>query len=77
MIRAQGFCIDLDKLVEGITSIAAPIFDKRYQAIGSLCLVAPSFRLAEEKTREVHIDCLTRATSLVSAKLGSLTREYL
>lgn len=73
----QGFCLDQDKLAEGITSIAAPIFDMQNQAIGSLCLVGPSFRLTEEKIREAHISCLKRAASLVSAKLGCITKHCL
>lgn len=75
--RDQGFCLDHDKLAEGITSIAAPIFDSQNQAVGSLCLVAPSFRLTEGKPREAHISRLKVAASLVSAKLGCLTKDYL
>lgn len=75
--RDQGFCLDQDKLAEGVTSIAAPIFDARNQAIGSLCLIGPSFRLTEEKIKEFHISHIKHATSLISAKLGCLTEEYL
>lgn len=72
--RDQGFCLDQDKLAVGITSIAAPIFDMHNQAVGSLCLVGPSFRLMDEELRKSHISCLIHAASLVSAKLGCLTK---
>jgi len=68
--RAEGVCIDQDKLAEGITSIAAPIFDRNARVIGSLCLIGPSFRLTTTKTRDFHISCLEQAASRISAKLG-------
>jgi len=75
-IRDQGISLDQGKLADGITSIATPIFDKQNQVIGSLCLVGPSYRLDEEGVRQAHSSCLKRATSLVSAKLGCLTKYF-
>jgi len=75
--REQGYCLDQDSLAEGIISIAVPLFDMQNHAIGSLCLVGPSFRLTDEKVGKAHISCLKHAASLISAKLGCLRKHYL
>ncbi len=69
-IREQVSSIDQDALGEGIVSLAVPIFNVNAAICGSLCLVAPDFRLSQEQVKESLLARLKAAGQAVSAKLG-------
>jgi len=74
--KEHGYCLDHDKLAAGVTSIAAPILAKHNHAIGSLCMVGPSFRFADEASIKPHISGLQSAAALLSAQLGFLEKGF-
>ena len=69
-IRQRGYCFDLDSIDEGITCIAVPIFSKKRRVCGSLCLIGPTFRIADSKANPTLLSELTSAGQLLSTKLG-------
>ncbi len=72
-IRSQWVCHDRNTLGDGIVSIAVPLFNASGHVQGSLVLVAPDFRMQEEKTRE-YLPRLREAGDIISSKLGYLGR---
>lgn len=69
-IRRRGGCLDRDALGEGIVSIAVPIFNKRGEIIGSLCIVGPNFRLTDELLENRFFPPLRAAGQAISLRLG-------
>lgn len=48
-IRKDGYAVSMEELLEGVTSIAAPIFDYTGQVIAALSVVGPKQRLQPHK----------------------------
>ncbi len=49
VIRRRGYAVSHDELEEGVTGLAAPVFDPRGIAIASVGVVAPSSRFPGER----------------------------
>lgn len=49
-VRRRGYAISRDELEQGVTGLAAPVFDPRGVAIASIGVVAPSSRFPGERT---------------------------
>lgn len=71
-IRQQGYCSDQDGLGDFVSCLAAPVFNSGGTMVGSLCLVSPSFRMAESQVESMLLPNLRDASEAVSAKLGYL-----
>ncbi|TYO98324.1 IclR family transcriptional regulator [Geothermobacter ehrlichii] len=69
-IHAQGFCQDTGTLGDGVTALAVPLLTKGGRLAGSLCLVAPDFRMSEEIIRDELAPQLVEAGTIISSKLG-------
>ncbi len=76
-IRRQGVCRDRDALGEGIASLAVPLLQEQEVACGSLCLVLPEFRLAEDQLHTHFIPRMQKAGALLSRRLGYIGRPQL
>ncbi len=72
MIRRQGVCWDRNALGEGIASLAVPLLQEQEIACGSLCLVLPEFRLAEEQLYGHFIPRMQKAGATLSKRLGHI-----
>ena len=66
-IRANGVAWTLDELEEGLTSIAAPIYDAAGQFYAGLYISIPNYRLSDKQ----HLaQQMRRAAAEISARLG-------
>ena len=70
-IRSNGgVAVDYDGLGEGISSVAVAVKDYAGKVIGAITLLAPSFRMLQERIEEEIIPSLIEAAALISGKLG-------
>ncbi|MDD2491958.1 MAG: IclR family transcriptional regulator C-terminal domain-containing protein, partial [Bacteroidales bacterium] len=70
-IKEQGYAIDNEEREEGVTCIAAPIFDCYGEAIASISISGPTYRLKEK-----GIDSIINNVILISEEL-SLSLGYI
>jgi IclR family KDG regulon transcriptional repressor len=52
-IREQGYALDDGELIEGIRCIAAPVFGKNGSVVAAVSIAGPSFRLTDDRVREL------------------------
>lgn len=68
VVRERGWALADDELEQGLTAVAAPIFDQANEVVGSLSVSGPTFRIAskidELATAAVH------AARITSSRLG-------
>lgn len=69
IIRKQGYAIDNEEREEGVTCIAAPVFDCYGEAIASISISGPSYRLKEKGFDSIIANVILTAKEL-SARLG-------
>lgn len=67
-IRKEGHAISKGEWDEGITSVAAPIFDRLGHVVGSVNISGPSFRLSDEKI-SLLVGALKAAAEVISLRL--------
>ncbi len=73
-VRAQGYAIDDEESVAGLSCIAAPIVDDRGRVVGAISISG----LREEYTepnRTAYIEAVRRAARSISLRLGSAVRD--
>jgi len=68
-VRDQGYAVAVDELEVGLAAIAAPIRNAHGDVIASMSVSGPTFRLGEERLRDV-VDRLVEAAEEVSHRLG-------
>jgi len=68
-VREQGYAVAVDELEIGLTALAAPIRNAHGDAIASVSVSGPSFRLDDERLEEV-LPLLVDAAAEVSHRLG-------
>ena len=68
-IRKHGYGVDDRESSEGITAIAAPIFDYENKVPAALVIVGPSFRFTKD-TRQEHLEKLLEASGKISILMG-------
>lgn len=64
-IKKRGYAIDNEEREEGVTCIAAPVFDCYGEAIASISVSGPTYRLKEK-----NIESIIKNVILVSEKLS-------
>lgn len=70
-IRSNGgVAIDRDGLGEGISSVAVAVKDYAGKVIGAVTLLAPSFRMVQERIEKEIVPSLLVSAALISAKFG-------
>ena len=69
-IRKDGFAVSLGESVKGVIGIAAPIFGRGQEVIGSLAIAAPSVRLTEDTARQ-HGLLIKHSANEISMRLGN------
>lgn len=70
-IRSNGgVATDCDGLGEGISSVAVAVKDYAGKVIGAITLLAPSFRMVQERIEKEIIPSLVVSAALISAKFG-------
>jgi DNA-binding IclR family transcriptional regulator len=68
-ICQQGYAITHEEFEEGFSAIAAPIFNHRKQAVGTLSISGPTFRIGPGNI-EAFIEPLLKTTHAISAEMG-------
>jgi DNA-binding IclR family transcriptional regulator len=53
LVREQGYAISEQEYEEEINAIAAPIFGRNNQPVGSLAVAGPAYRLSRERMIEI------------------------
>lgn len=68
--QKRRYCIDYNGVGEGSTCMAIPLFKTEEVLVGSLALVAPSFRTDETRINKELLPALKAAGEMISAQLG-------
>lgn len=68
-IKKQGYALDNEEREEGITCVAAPVFDCYGEVIASISISGPSYRLKEKGLNSIISNVVLTAKEL-SASLG-------
>jgi DNA-binding IclR family transcriptional regulator len=72
-VRARGWASDLEELVEGEVSLAAPIQDRRGATVGAIGISGPIERLSEDEGPRSDLISYVRETARsVSRDLGAI-----
>lgn len=66
--RAEHFASVVDEMIQGVTGIAAPVFDVHARAIGALIIAGPTARMVEEEAA-MHA-AIIAAARRISMSLG-------
>jgi DNA-binding IclR family transcriptional regulator len=68
-VKVNGYAMDFEERIEGLTCVAAPIFDYMGQVRYAISVSGPTIRMTEEKI-EKTIGILRSAADEISKKLG-------
>jgi DNA-binding IclR family transcriptional regulator len=72
-VRERGWAADMEELLEGQTSIAAPIQDRRGLTVGAIGIIGPVQRLAPDgRPQPELVDHVRQAARAVSRDLGAI-----
>lgn len=74
-IRRKGVAVDFNGLGEGICTVAVVIRDYAGKVVGALTLLAPSFRMMQDRLDNVVIPCMLEGAEVLSMKFG-YSRAY-
>ncbi|HLA87374.1 MAG TPA: IclR family transcriptional regulator [Anaerolineales bacterium] len=74
LIRKHGYAISEGERVEGVSCVAAPIFETAGKIIGAITISGPTARFSEQKIKE-YAKLLMRATVQLSTSMGHLSEE--
>lgn len=70
LYQSQHYAIDHDGLGEGSSALAVPIFQQGQKLAGCLTIVAPTFRMHEQRITSELLPALKAAGDMISARLG-------
>ena len=68
-IRSKGYALDMEESNDGISSIAAPIYNYANRMIAGIAVIAPSSRLTQERIK-VLLPKLLDAAGVISKNMG-------
>jgi IclR family KDG regulon transcriptional repressor len=74
LIRERGYSISEGERVDGVSCVAAPIFDSSKIIIGALTISGPTLRFSEAKKQE-YAQLLIQATGNISKAMGYFSEE--
>lgn len=74
-IRRKGVAVDFNGLGEGVCTVAVVIRDYAGKVVGALTLLAPSFRMLQDRLDNVVIPCMLEGAEALSMKFG-YSRSY-
>ncbi|TCP29585.1 IclR family transcriptional regulator [Scopulibacillus darangshiensis] len=67
-IRKRGWCYTLGEYSDEVVGLGIPLFNHKNQVIASLTIAAPSYRLSEERAKEL-LDDITYARDQIQGKI--------
>ncbi|MCL6611508.1 MAG: IclR family transcriptional regulator [Peptococcaceae bacterium] len=68
-VRSQGFAINAEEMVEGVRSIAAPVYNHTGKVIAALSITGPSTRLSLERIYRL-VTVLKETCTSISMQMG-------
>jgi DNA-binding IclR family transcriptional regulator len=72
-VRERGWAMDLQELIEGIVSVAAPIDDRRGLTVGAIGISGPTDRVCDDGApREEIVSYVRESARSISRELGAL-----
>lgn len=74
-IRRKGVAVDFNGLGDGICAVAVVIRDYAGKVVGALTLLAPSFRMLQDRLDKEVIPCMMEGAEQLSMKFG-YSRAY-
>lgn len=74
-IRKRGFAVDFNNLGEGVCSVAVAIRDYAGKVVCALTLLAPSFRMLQDRLDKEVIPSMLEGAEVLSTKFG-YTRAF-
>ncbi|MHB8121394.1 MAG: IclR family transcriptional regulator [Desulfuromonadaceae bacterium] len=74
-IRRKGVAVDFNGLGEGVCTVAVAIRDYAGKVVGALTLLAPSFRILQDRLEKEIIPCMLEGAEQLSMKFG-YSRAY-
>jgi DNA-binding IclR family transcriptional regulator len=74
LIREHGYSISEGERVDGVSCVAAPIFDAAKKIIGALTISGPTTRFSATKKQE-YAQLLIQATGNISKAMGYFSEE--
>lgn len=69
-IRQKGFAVDVGGLGDGICAVAVAIKDYAGKVVGALTMLAPSFRMLQERLEQEIIPSMREGAEILSMKFG-------
>ena len=69
LVKENGYASSTEEILEGVTSIAAPVFDYRGKVIAALSVVGPNQRIQHHKVQGLAKKVMSAAQE-VSARMG-------
>ncbi|MDO9067658.1 MAG: IclR family transcriptional regulator [Deltaproteobacteria bacterium] len=69
-IRRKGVAVDFNGLGEGVCAVAVVIRDYAGKVVGALTLLAPSFRMLQDRLEKEVIPCMMEGAEQLSVKFG-------
>ncbi|BCS54453.1 IclR family transcriptional regulator [Geobacter sp. SVR] len=69
-IRKRGVAVDIGGLGEGICAVAVAIRDYAGKVVGALTLLAPSFRMLQDRLEQEIIPSMLEGAEVLSMKFG-------
>ena len=74
LIRERGYSISEGERVEGVSCVAAPIFDATEKIIGAITISGPTTRFSSQKKQE-YAELVIQATGNISQAMGYLSKK--
>ena len=74
LTKKRGYAISQGERVEGVSCVAAPIFDGAEKIIGAITISGPSTRFSKQKIQE-YAELLTQTTERISQVMGKLPEK--
>jgi len=68
-VRERGYYINREQYELDVCSVAAPVFDHKFQPIGALAVAAPGSRFGRDAQQQIR-DAVTSAAARASTALG-------
>lgn len=76
VIKKQGYALSEGERVEGVSCVAAPIFEPPEKVIGGITISGPVTRFSEQKIKE-YAKLIMRATRELSTSMGYHFEEHI
>lgn len=74
LTRKRGYAVSEGERVEGVSCVAAPVFDATEKIIGAVTISGPSTRFSKQKIQG-YAELLLRTTEQISAAMGKTPSE--